>query len=78
MSTFKGGKKARKTSTVLSKTVVSAKDCKHLRVREGACLNCDHQVPFYGSFFDTGTVKTLIKVVFIDESKKSRVPFLSP
>jgi ribosomal protein L32 len=51
-------------------TVISQKDCKHLKVKDTVCKNCGFSVPKYGSVFDTGTVKAFIKVVFVDESKK--------
>ena len=52
-------------------TQISAKECKHLRVRRstGICANCKTQVPQFGSVFDTGTVQAFIKVIYIDESK---------
>ena len=33
-------------------------------------MNCKKDIPLYGSVFDTGTIKTFIKVLYIDESKK--------
>ena len=49
---------------------VPQKDCKHLKVKRasGVCRSCGFQVPQYGSVFDTGTVQTFIKVVYVDES----------
>ena len=42
----------------------------HLNVKLGVCVECQFEVPQYGSIFDTGTVKNFIKVLYIDESKK--------
>ena len=38
-------------------------------MKKGVCLTCQLEVVKYGSIFDTGTIKTFIKVVFVDESK---------
>ena len=38
-------------------------------MKKGICLTCQLEVVKYGSIFDTGTIKTFIKVVFVDESK---------
>jgi len=57
-------------SSTKTVTVISQKDCKHLKVKDGLCKNCGISVPKYGSIFDTGTVKAFIRVVFVDESKK--------
>ena len=63
---------AAKSQGVESSTVLSPRECKHLRLKpnaDGLCKHCNQEIPQYGSVFDTGTIKTFIKVVFIDESK---------
>ena len=53
----------------------STSRCKHLTVDEaGACSRCGHHVPQYGSVFDTGTIKTYIKVVYVDDTKETPTP----
>lgn len=52
-----------------NKTVLSQRECTHLKVRHGVCKDCNFKLPQYGIVLDTGTVSTFIKVLFIDESK---------
>ena len=47
--------------------------CSHTEVQNGVCQNCDYKVPQFGFVLDTGSVSTFIKVVYVDESKKSEV-----
>ena len=50
----------------------SLHECKHLKVDENLCKRCGTTVPFFGSVCDTKSIKTFIKVVYIDESKKQQ------
>ena len=53
-------------------TVISQRECKHTKVERstGNCANCKTEIAQFGSVFDTGTIKSYIKVLFVDESKK--------
>lgn len=66
----KNNKAEQENETAEAGEEVDQKDCKHLKVRRHKCERCDLEVPHYGSVFDTGTIKTFIKVVYVDESKK--------
>ena len=53
---------------------VNPRDCGHKKVNsEGTCRRCGFELPYNGSFFDTGTVKSFIKLVYVDETKKSKI-----
>ena len=54
-------------------TVISQRECKHTKVKYssgGECANCGYQIAQFGSIFDTGTIKSYIKVLYVDESRK--------
>lgn len=73
--TYKSALKEKESQSNLTDevvTVISQRECKHTNVERstGNCANCKTEIAQFGSVFDTGTIKSYIKVLYVDESKK--------